>query len=110
MVFRLTTLLVLCVAFAGGALAVEFPDTRVQFAQSESEPEPLPEPKIDIKPPWGLWANRAPYPYYDGPFGIDTSDDPILAARRGIYETSAVNRGAGWKNRAAEAARKAGAS
>ena len=42
--------------------------------------------------------------------GIDTSDDPILAARRGIYETSAVNRGAGWKSRAAEAARKAGAS
>ena len=42
--------------------------------------------------------------------GIDTSDDPILAARRGIYEASAVNRGAGWKSRAAEAARKAGAS
>lgn len=42
--------------------------------------------------------------------GIDTSDDPILAARRGIYETSAVNRGAGWKSRAADAAAQAGAS
>lgn len=42
--------------------------------------------------------------------GIDTSDDPILAARRGIYETSAVNRGAGWKSRAAEAATRSGAS
>ena len=36
--------------------------------------------------------------------GIDTSDDPILAARRGIYEASAVNRGAGWKNKAAKPA------
>ncbi len=42
--------------------------------------------------------------------GIETSDDPILAARRGIYETSAVNRGAGWKSRAADAAARAGAS
>ena len=42
--------------------------------------------------------------------GIETSDDPILAARRGIYETSAVNRGAGWKTRAAEAAARSGAS
>ncbi|WP_313676530.1 catalase [Mycolicibacterium sp.] len=37
--------------------------------------------------------------------GIDISDDPVLNARRGVYEVSAVNRGAGWKNAAAEAAR-----
>lgn len=35
------------------------------------------EPQLDIKPAWGLWANRAPYPYYDGPFGIDVDDDLI---------------------------------
>ena len=41
--------------------------------------------------------------------GIDISDDPVLNARRGAYEVSAVNRGAGWKNAAAEAARQSGA-
>ena len=35
------------------------------------------EPVLDIKPPWGLWADRAPYPYFDGPFGIDVADDLI---------------------------------
>jgi catalase len=42
--------------------------------------------------------------------GIDVSDDPILNVRRGVYEVSAVNRGAGWKSQAADAAKTAGAS
>jgi catalase len=42
--------------------------------------------------------------------GIDVSDDPVLNVRRGVYEVSAVNRGAGWKNQAAAAATAAGAS
>jgi catalase len=36
--------------------------------------------------------------------GIDVSDDPILNVRRGVYEVSAVNRGASWKSQAATAA------
>jgi catalase len=42
--------------------------------------------------------------------GIDVTDDPVLNVRRGAYEVSAVNRGAGWKNQAAAAAGAAGAS
>jgi catalase len=42
--------------------------------------------------------------------GIDVSDDPVLNVRRGVYEVSAVNRGAGWQSRAAAAAAVAGAS
>ena len=37
----------------------------------------LREPTQAIKPPWGLWANRAPYPFYNGPFGIDSDDDLV---------------------------------
>ena len=37
--------------------------------------------------------------------GIDVTDDPILNARRGIYEVSAANRGANWKTQQAAAAR-----
>ena len=33
--------------------------------------------------------------------GIEASDDPILAARRGIYEVSVANRTGGWKGRQA---------
>jgi catalase len=36
--------------------------------------------------------------------GIDVTDDPVLNVRRGAYEVSAVNRGAGWKSQAAAAA------
>jgi catalase len=33
--------------------------------------------------------------------GIEASDDPILAARRGIYEVSVAHRTGGWKGRQA---------
>jgi catalase len=33
--------------------------------------------------------------------GIDASDDPILAVRRGIYEVSITHRTGGWKGRLA---------
>jgi catalase len=36
--------------------------------------------------------------------GIDVTGDPVLNVRRGVYEVSAVNRGAGWKSHAAAAA------
>jgi catalase len=42
--------------------------------------------------------------------GIDVTDDPVLNVRRGAYEVSAANRGAGWKSQAAAAATAAGAS
>lgn len=37
--------------------------------------------------------------------GIELSDDPILAARRGIYEVSVAHRTGGWKGRGAALAR-----
>jgi catalase len=42
--------------------------------------------------------------------GIDVTDDPVLNVRRGVYEVSAVNRGAGWKSHAAAAATAEGAN
>ena len=33
--------------------------------------------------------------------GIEPSDDPVLAARRGVYEVSVANRTGGWKGRLA---------
>jgi catalase len=39
--------------------------------------------------------------------GIETSDDPILQARRGIYETSVAHRTGGWKGREAALEREA---
>jgi catalase len=36
--------------------------------------------------------------------GIDVTDDPVLNVRRGAYEVSAANRGAGWQSQAAAAA------
>ena len=39
--------------------------------------------------------------------GIETSDDPILHARRGIYETSVAHRTGGWKGREAALDREA---
>ena len=79
MVPRVCILVLLASALCGAVSALEFPDSKVEFTQTpgESAPEPLPEPELDIKAPWGLWANRAPYPYYDGPFGIDTQDDLV---------------------------------
>jgi hypothetical protein len=73
MVIRAIILLLSCTA---PLTALEFPNSRVEFGQTPA-PEPLAEPEFDIRPPWGLWANRAPYPYYDGPFGIDTNDDLV---------------------------------
>jgi catalase len=33
--------------------------------------------------------------------GIDASDDPVLAVRRGVYEVSVAHRTGGWKGRLA---------
>ena len=33
--------------------------------------------------------------------GIEASDDPILAVRRGVYEVSVAHRTGGWKGRLA---------
>jgi catalase len=37
--------------------------------------------------------------------GIEASDDPVLAARRGVYEVSVAYRTGGWKGRMAALAR-----
>lgn len=63
-------------ALAPALAAVESLETRIEFGQTVEE-DTGEEPGFDIKPPWGLWANRAPYPYYDGLFGIDTRDDLV---------------------------------
>lgn len=68
--FRVVILLLLLAAPLG---ALELP--RIVYGQDTPTHEE--EPGFDIKAPWGLWANRAPYPYYDGPFGIDTQDDLV---------------------------------
>jgi hypothetical protein len=73
MVFRALMLLLLCAVPAGVLSAFDFP---APF-RAQTTDETTAEPGFDIKPPWGLWANRAPYPYYDGPFGIDTGDDLV---------------------------------
>ncbi|MEE9311018.1 MAG: hypothetical protein V3V10_01275 [Planctomycetota bacterium] len=59
--------------------ALEFDVSRAAVAQSATETteEESPEPGFAFKEPWGLWAWRAPYPYYDGPFGIDVADDLV---------------------------------
>ncbi|MCA8945716.1 MAG: hypothetical protein KDB29_05785, partial [Planctomycetes bacterium] len=78
MILRALMLCLVCTACAA-LHGVEFPDTRIEFGQSDGDPtaDDGSEPQIDIKTPWGLWANRGPYPYYDGPFGIDTQDDLV---------------------------------
>ncbi|MBE7490544.1 MAG: hypothetical protein HS108_02100 [Planctomycetes bacterium] len=70
---RLTVLLLVLLA-APGALAAQAFDLPRRGTRAAGE---LPAPAQDIKPPWGLWANRAPYPFYNGPFGIDCDDDLI---------------------------------
>ena len=62
---------ILIVLFAASALPAVTFDVARFAGQDELAPA-----EFDIKPPWGLWANRAPYPYYDGPVGID-----VLAAQ-----------------------------
>jgi catalase len=39
--------------------------------------------------------------------GIETSDDPILQARRGVYEASVAHRTGGWKGHEAVLEREA---
>ncbi|MCC7510034.1 MAG: hypothetical protein IT464_11795 [Planctomycetes bacterium] len=63
--------LFLFLLFAAAALPAATFDVSRVLAAAEAEPD------FDIKPPWGLWGNRAPYPFYDGPFGIDTNDDLV---------------------------------
>ncbi|MBX3459929.1 MAG: hypothetical protein KF696_08180 [Planctomycetes bacterium] len=60
----------LLLVFASALNAATFDLSRVLPAADD-------ELGFDIKPPWGLWGNRAPYPFYDGPFGIDTDDDLV---------------------------------
>jgi catalase len=40
--------------------------------------------------------------------GIEVSDDPVLAARRGVYEVSVAYRTGGWKGRLAALERAGG--
>jgi hypothetical protein len=62
----------LLIVFASALCAQAFDVSRLAIAADDTAP-----PRFDIKPPWGLWANRAPYPYYAGPFGIDVADDLV---------------------------------
>lgn len=84
---RLAALLALCLC-ATALPAVGFEEAWDR-ALSESN-EPAPEsvsgnPAAPALPkPWGLWADRAPYPYYDGPFSMDVADD--LVARDILFD------------------------
>jgi hypothetical protein len=68
-------LLVLLMLNASAACAMAFDVSR--HAVTAAAQERADTPQFDIRPPWGLWANRAPYPYYEGPIGIDTTDDLV---------------------------------
>jgi len=69
-------LLMLCFAAAAQGLhALTFDVSRHAIAAAQADD--LEPPGFDIKPPWGLWGNRAPYPFYEGPIGIDTTDDLV---------------------------------
>lgn len=70
-------LILSCLIAASGLCALEFDVSRAAAAEAESDAILEEEPTFELKAPWGLWANRAPYPYYDGPFGIDTVDDLV---------------------------------
>jgi len=70
--------LILLLLAPGALCALEFglpsrSGTRALLAVDDD----LAPPSQGIKPPWGLWANRAPYPYYDGPVGLDVADDLV---------------------------------
>lgn len=75
---RLPCLMLLSLVFpavlgaAGSALPARQSPRSLFAADADLAP-----PGQGIKPPWGLWANRAPYPYYDGPVGIDVQDDLV---------------------------------
>lgn len=85
MAVRLAIILLLfsCALSAAGFDLTRRPVERSIFAADDD----LAGPKQDIRPPWGLWADRAPYPYYEGPVGIDTDDD--LVARDIWFDFSA---------------------
>lgn len=74
---RLALLVLLLIAACTcGAAGFALPRPSYWRAQVPA-PDAAQEPAQAIKPPWGLWAARAPYPYYDGWLGIDTGDDLV---------------------------------
>lgn len=72
--------------------AQTFDVSRDATPTSEQEAEP------SFTAPWGLWANRAPYPYYDGAFSMDTQDDLVardlwIDFQSGLWLTNSRHRG-----------------
>jgi len=68
------------------------------FEVSRGQAKPAARP-AEPKKPWGLWANRAPYPYYDGFFGMDTDDDVVardlqIDFQHGLWLAPGETRGA----------------
>lgn len=60
------------------AAACALPGTQFDVSRAAiNGDDDLAQPRFEIRKPWGLWANRAPYPYYDGPVGIDVQDDLV---------------------------------
>ena len=65
-------LFLLLIGFAAPALcAQEYDFDAASDAADEDPAEPV------FTKPWGLWANRAPYPYYNGAFSMDSDDDLV---------------------------------
>lgn len=60
---------------------LEFDSTRnainIATEEGSAKAEDTSKPGFKFKEPWGMWAWRAPYPYYDGAFGIDVADDLV---------------------------------
>jgi hypothetical protein len=66
-----------CAASAGHALPFDVSRESVRAAAQGADEDDLGPAEFDISPPWGLWGNRAPYPFYEGPHGIDSKDDLV---------------------------------
>lgn len=87
-----TPCLLLMFLLAPALCAADWPGFEIERelpAQKKPAPKAAPaSPKPrESKQPWGLWANRAPYPFYDGPFTIDTDDDVVARDMLIDFET-----------------------
>ncbi|KAA0215735.1 hypothetical protein EDM80_05120 [bacterium] len=79
----------------------QFKMSREFNAQSKPAPANAPDSVPPRQPaePWGLWASRAPYPYYEGFFGMDTDDDVVardlqIDFQTGLWLAPGEHRGA----------------
>ncbi|MCC6574616.1 MAG: hypothetical protein IT462_12605 [Planctomycetes bacterium] len=57
--------------------SIQNPKSKIQNRSTLIADEIPKPPQLKKSKPWGLFAKRAPYPYYDGPFTMDCDDDLV---------------------------------